>query len=678
MAMGVSKKDMVMVAVLLAGTLLAVLNQTLLSPALPAIMGSLGVDATTVQWLTSGYSLVEAVIIPLSAYLIGRFSTRQLFITGFVIFAVGSLAAALAPNFWVLLGGRVLQAACTGMAMPMVFTVILLVFPREKRGTAMGVIGLIIGFAPAVGPSVAGLLVDSVGWRWLFGIVTLLTVVVVVLAVAVLRSYGDFKRTTFDKLSVVLSSVGLVCLLYGLSSFASSSNLLVTGALIVVGLVLVALFVRRQLTLEVPMLQVGILRSRKYATAVVVIVIVQAALMGTGVITPLYIQGVLGYSATMSGVAMLPGALIGAFMGLLSGRLFDRFGVRRVVVPGMVVAVLGASGLAQLGMDSSFLMLTITYTVLVAGLQFTMTPLNTWGVNSLDNSVIQHAQGVSNTLNQVAASLGTAVLVSISALAPMVAPEMPALEQACLGDHMAFTTTFALMVVAGLVILVFVRDKVRERGAAPVGAEGAGGTAAGAELTDYAAGFDGATVDATAAERVPGEPGAEGHEDYRACDVMNREPLCASSDATMGQVIKLMAANDTSGLPVVDGAGALVGFVSDGDVAGYLGRNELSVFDTTLNLYRFIDDTAMSSRFADLLGLSVMDIATKRVVSVSEDMPLDAAVRVLAERRIKKVPVVDGEGRLVGTLSRRNIMHAMADAIDAVEAGRATGQGTGA
>ncbi|MFR0868500.1 MAG: MFS transporter [Adlercreutzia sp.] len=206
MALGVGRKELVMVGVLLVGVLLAVLNQTLLSPALPAIMGDLQVDATTVQWLTSGYSLVEAVVIPLSAYLIGRFSTRQLFISAFALFTAGSLAAAVAPNFWVLLLGRVLQAACTGMSMPMVFTVILLVFPREKRGTAMGVIGLIIGFAPAVGPSVAGLLVDSVGWRALFAIVTVLSVVVIVLAVVVLRNHGNFAP--FDKLSVVLSRWG--------------------------------------------------------------------------------------------------------------------------------------------------------------------------------------------------------------------------------------------------------------------------------------------------------------------------------------------------------------------------------------------------------------------------------------------------------------------------------------
>ena len=658
MALGVSRRDMVMIGVLLAGTLLAVLNQTLLSPALPAIMASLEVDATTAQWLTSGYSLVEAVIIPLSAFLIGRFTTRQLFNTGFVIFAIGSLAAALAPNFWVLLVGRVLQAACTGMVMPMVFTVILLVFPREKRGTAMGAIGLIIGFAPAIGPSVAGLLVDSVGWRWLFGIVTILTAIVLALSLALLRNYGDFKRTSFDKLSVLLSSTGLVCLLYGLSTFSSSDNLLITGALIVVGLVLVGLFVRRQFALSVPMLKVDILKTRKYATTVIIIVIVQAALMGTGVITPLYIQGVCGYSATMSGVAMLPGAVIGAFMGLVSGRLFDRFGVRKVVVPGCLVALFGAFCLTLLGMETDFIFIMLAYTILTIGLQFTMTPLNTWGVNSLSNDVIQHAQGLSNTLNQVAASLGTAMLVSISALAPAFAPGASGIEQMYIGDHMAFCTTAAIMVIAVLVILFFVRDKKAET------------QAASDELVDYAAGFDGVTVDATAAEDVAAATGSveEEQPQYRVSYAMDREPLVVRMGTTMDEVIELMAAHDTSGVPVVDADGKLHGFISDGDVASYLGSNDISLLDSTLNIYRYEDDTALTSRLVDLLNLDVMNIATKRVISVHANTPLDKAVHTLSEKRIKKVPVIDDNGKLVGTLSRRNVMHAIADAIGEMKA----------
>ena len=656
MALGVGRKELVMVGVLLTGTLLAVLNLTMLSPALPAIMADLHVDATTAQWLTSVYALVEAVIIPLSAYLVGRFTTRQLFISALSVFTAGSLAAALAPNFWVLLLGRILQAACTGAVMPMVFTVILLVFPREKRGTAMGVIGLIIGFAPAVGPSLSGLLVDSVGWRALFAIVTVLGVVVVGLSARLLRNYGDFARTTFDKLSVALSTVGLVCLLYGLSTFASTDNMALTLGLIALGMVLVALYARRQLKLPEPMLNVRILKTRPYATAACVIIIVQAALLGCEVITPLYMQGTLGFSATMSGVAMLPGAVIGAFTGLVSGRLFDRFGVRKVAVPGVLVAVLGASGLARLGMDAGFIAVVLTYTTLVVGLQFTMTPLNTWGVNSLDNRMIQHAQGLSNTMNQVAGSFGTAVLVSVSALAPWVAPEASAFEQAYIGEHMAYTTTFALMVVAALVIICFVRNRRNDKAAAAATA-----VERGEELTDYAAGISGVAVDAARDEAI------DENRIYVASDVMNREPVCVGDSATMEEVIRLMDANQTSGLPVVNDAGDLVGFVSDGDVASYLGKTEIALVDSTLrNGYRYIDDEAALTRLKELMALNVMAVATHRVVSVEASTPIDEVCTLFATKRIKKVPVVEG-GKLVGALSRRNIMRSLVEAIDILE-----------
>ena len=656
MALGVGRKELVMVGVLLTGTLLAVLNLTMLSPALPAIMSDLGVDATTAQWLTSVYALVEAVVIPLSAYLVGRFTTRQLFITALSVFTAGSLAAAVAPNFWVLLLGRIMQAACTGAVMPMVFTVILLVFPREKRGTAMGVIGLIIGFAPAVGPSLSGLLVDSVGWRALFAIVTALGVVVVVLAACLLRNYGNFARTSFDKLSVALSTVGLVCLLYGLSTFASTTNMALTLGLIAVGIVLVAFYVRRQLKLPEPMLNVRILKTRPYATAACVVIIVQAALLGTEVITPLYIQGTLGFTATMSGLAMLPGAVIGAFTGLVSGRLFDRFGVRKVAVPGVLVAVLGASGLARLGIDANFITVVLTYTTLVIGLQFTMTPLNTWGVNSLDNRVIQHAQGLSNTMNQVAGSFGTAVLVSVSALAPLVAPDAPAAEQAYLGEHMAYCTTFGLMCVAALVIIFLVRNRP-----AAAGVMAATPTERGEEPVDYAAGISGVTVDGTTGESW------DSVRTYTAAEVMNREPVCAADTATMAEVIRLMDANQTSGLPVVSASGDLVGFVSDGDVASYLGKTEIALVDSTLlNGYRYIDDEDAATRLRELMGLSVMAVATRRVISVEASTPVDEVCALFAAKRIKKVPVVQN-GKLVGALSRRNIMRSLVEAIDLLE-----------
>ena len=301
--------------------------------------------------------------------------------------------------------------------------------------------------------------------------------------------------------------------------------------------------------------------------------------------------------------------------------------------------------------------MVLTYTTLVIGLQFTMTPLNTWGVNSLDNRVIQHAQGLSNTMNQVAGSFGTAVLVSVSALAPLVAPGAPAAEQAYLGEHMAYCTTFGLMCVAALVIIFLVRNCP----AASAGAAAATPTERGEEPVDYAAGISGVTVDSTTGESW------DSARTYTAAEVMNREPVCAADTATMAEVIRLMDANQTSGLPVVSASGDLVGFVSDGDVASYLGKTEIALVDSTLlNGYRYIDDEDAATRLRELMGLSVMAVATRRVISVEASTPVDEVCALFAAKRIKKVPVVQ-DGKLVGALSRRNIMRSLVEAIDLLE-----------
>ena len=634
--MGLTRNQVVIVAVLLAGATLVVLNQTLLSPAYPSIMADLGVDATTVQWLTSAYSLVEAVVIPLSAYLVGRFPTRRLYIIGISFFAVGSLCAAFSPFFGILLLGRVLQAMACGVVMPMVFTVILLIFPREKRGQAMGIVSLVIGFAPAVGPSVSGLLVDSIGWRALFVVVFTLALVIVVLSVLFLKSYGDFEPTSFDKPSVALCSLGLLSLLYGLATITSTSNVLTSVALIVVGAVLLTFFVRRQLKLEVPLLKVSVLKSRRYATAVIVVAMLQAALVGTGVLLPIYLQNLLGISALGTGLIMLPGAVMGAVMGYFAGRLFDKLGPRRVIIPGAAIAAIGGCGLVGFALDTPVPFIIFVYTCLGVGMQAIMTPLNTWGLNSLDNRVIQHANALQNTLNQVGASLGTAILVSLSATSAFLFPDMPVLERSMAGDRIAFVFTALIMVA----ILVIVFTVVRDKGAAKKPAS---------------------AVDAL---RLPTKA-----DDHISVDLaMNREPYFVHDTDTIREVAQILAANKTSGVPVVDARKRVVGFISDGDIMKYIGRSDAAVLDATLMLYRVPDNENFMQRITELIDLNVMRIATKGAISVESGSELDEACRLLAEKRIKKAPVVDGNGVLVGSLSRSDIIRSTMANLATIEA----------
>ncbi|MCR5845344.1 MAG: multidrug efflux MFS transporter [bacterium] len=457
--LGLDKKQFATVFTLMFATVVVVLNQTFLSPALPAIMADFRIESTTVQWLASGYALVEAVVIPMSAYLMGRFSTRGLYFGTLAIFLAGSVLAAITPNFGLLLVGRMLQATCTGALMPLAFTLTLLAFPRERRGTAMGIVGLLIGFAPAVGPSLSGLLVDAIGWRILFWIIAALAVLLLIIGAIWLPNQEGFERVHFDGPSVVLSSIGLASLLYGLSSFTSTSRPWISVAFIVVGTIIVLFYGRRQFKLENPMLRVDILKTRRYRVSVVVNVINQAALMGMGVIIPVYIQNILGLSALATGLIMLPGAILGGICGLISGRLFDKFGVRKVAIPGIIVVVLGAIGHIGFNMHASIPYVIFFYTFLGLGLQFTMPPVNTWGINSLHNTMIQHAQSVSNTLNQVANAFGTALLVSISALGPFVNPGGTPLEQLSSGTVLTMIVMTCIVTINMLIIIFLTKKK---------------------------------------------------------------------------------------------------------------------------------------------------------------------------------------------------------------------------
>lgn len=629
--MGLTRQQTTMITVLLAGAFLVVLNQTLLTPALPTIMSNLNVNATTVQWLTSGYALVEAVIIPLNAYLIGRFSTRKLFIGGMVLFAAGSALCAAAPSFPFLLLGRVMQACATGVVMPMVFALILLIFPRENRGVGMGLVGLIISFAPAMGPSVSGILVDSIGWRAQFVLVVGLALCVVIAACAALKKFEGFDRTTFDGLSVVLIAVGMVCLLYGISTSTSSPTPVLPAVLIVVGIGVIVLFFRRQLKLDNPILQVQVLRHREFLIITIVILFLEGVLIGGSVLFPMYIQNALQASATVSGLIMLPGALIGAFFGLLSGKLFDKYGVRGISVTGAVVLLAGGISYVLLGDATPLLLTCLAYTVVTLGIQALITPLNTWGINSLPNVELPHGNAIIATIEQVGSSLGTAFVISLTALSSLyTTPEMPASEQSYIGCHFAFIGMLILIAVIAILILVFVRDK---KGAA------------------------------TAIE--PGSiPGID--RPWVVADIMNTNPYTLPATAKIRDAIAIMKETETNGVPLLDEANQVVGFLSDGDILKYLARHESSQTDGVSYII-MLETDSFQERIRAVYDLNVMRLATKSVITVDANEQADLAFRTLSDKKIKKAPVVK-DGKLVGTLSRRNIMKALDIMEQAIEA----------
>ena len=636
-------QKLALVVVLLCGALLVMLNATLLSPALPTIMVDFGVSATTVQWLTSAYTLTEAVVIPLSAYLLGRFTTRRLFFFGIGVFTFFSFVAAIAPNFPVLLVARALQAVGSGVVMPMTVTLVMLTFPREKRGTAMGLVTLVIGFAPAIGPTVGGLLVDNIGYRALFLVITVLGLLVFLFGSKFVTNHEGFEGYALDVPSVVLMMCGMVSLLYGISYSTSASNVAIPVALIIVGAVLLAIFAKRQLSLEKPMLKLTTLKSRKFRLNIIVVMIVQAAMIGGSVILPLYVQNSLGCSATVSGLVILPGAVIGAIIGLLSGKIYDRHGVRGLTVTGITIFAIGGIGTATFTLDTSIAYVIFFFTIFSFSAQMIMTPINTWGVNSLPNELIQHANSLSNSLNQVAGSIGTALLTALTALGGAFAPQGSALEQTCMGHHIAFIGLATLTVIAAFLIYTCVREKKTDEVM---------------ETETQAAPVETAQPAAAGNEALPEKD--EVSRSWTVAEAMDAEPKYVYSDRKVGEVFDLFADTETDGVPVIDHDRTVVGYLSDGDVLGYFARQDITFSGMAANMYRIVDDERIQDTMATLFDLDVMSLATKKAITLDTGTSLERACAVFSERKLKKAPVVE-DGKLVGSLSRRNIIGFIAE-----------------
>ena len=627
--MNLSKEQLKQVIILLLGALLVVLNQTMISPALPVIMKDLQIGATTVQWLQSGFSLVNAVVIPLSAFLLGKFSIRKLYLGSLTFFIVGALLAVWSPNFYVLLLGRLLQGVCMGIMMPMVMSLLMLIFPRESRGFAMGLVGLVIGFAPAAGPTVAGVFIDSIGWQGFFLMIAILTIILASAAFFTLDNFKSFDKADFDILSVILSTIGLLLLLGGISSFTTAENLHIPIILALAGIAVLAVFVKRQTTLDSPILRVGVLKEPRFRTAAILQAVFMTGIVGAVVILPLYIQGTLGHNATTSGLTLLPAALAAAVAGLVSGKAFDRFGVRPVALTGCVLIIIGVINFYLLGSDTPTWRITLAHAFFIVGIQTTQAATNTWGINSLDNSVIQHGNAVSSTLGQVGAGLGTALIISMTALAPQVYPGAPQELMSYLGDHLGFITIAVIMIAAIVFIFFAVNDKKSQ------------------SKNKHARG-----------SLQPVES------NLSVIDFMNKKPSFVHEDTDMREVLKIFKETETSGLPIVNDADKVSGFISDGDIMKYLGNLDASAAHASFDLYYLIDNEDTQQRLENLLKLKAKDIATKNAIVIGVNTPIEEATQILAEKKIKKLPVVDDEDTLVGTLSRRNVINRIMSEIE--------------
>lgn len=402
------------ISILMIGAFIAFLNNTLLNIALPSIMEDLKVDAATVQWLTTGFMLVNGVLIPASAFLIQKYSVRRLFITAMGLFTLGTIIAGLAHVFPLLLAGRMLQASGSAIMMPLLMNVMLVSFPVEKRGTAMGVFGLVLMFAPAIGPTLSGWLIEHYDWRMLFHFVTPIAAVVLLLGIFKLKDKKEKVDIRLDIFSVLLSSLGFGGILYGFSSAGKkgwdSPEVYLT---LIVGVISLVVFILRQLKQEKPMLNFTIFKYPMFALSSVISMVVTMAMFSGMILTPIYVQTIRGISPLDAGLMMLPGAIAMALMSPLTGRLFDKFGGRILAIVGLTITVVTSYFFSQLTLETTYTHLIILYTVRMFGMSMVNMPVSTNGLNQLPKRFYPHGTAMNNTLQQVSGAIGTALLVTI-------------------------------------------------------------------------------------------------------------------------------------------------------------------------------------------------------------------------------------------------------------------------
>lgn len=446
------------VALLLAGSFIAILNQTLMITAIPPLMEEMGITANTGQWLTTVFMLVNGIMIPVSAFLLERFSTRQLFITAMSIFVIGTAVSGFAPNFPTLLVGRVIQSAGAGVMLPLMQIVFLLIFPIEKRGSAMGLIGLVISFAPAIGPALSGWITEHYSWRVLFFIILPIAIIDIVVAFFALKNVTELTKPKLDILSVVLSTFGFGGLLYGFTSAGNNGWFAsMTILSLVIGTVMLVAFILRQLKLKNPMLEFRVFTYSIFPLAVAIGMITFMGLIGVETLIPLYMQNMREFTAFEAGLALLPGALITGIMSPITGRIFDKFGARKLVMIGLTIITVSSIPFTRLDTHTSLAFLTILYSIRMFGLSMVMMPIATAALNQLPKRLLPHGAAMDNTMRQIAASVGTAILVTVMTTSEDRAISSKIANPDIYGANVAFIVVLVLS-LAGLIISYFVKD----------------------------------------------------------------------------------------------------------------------------------------------------------------------------------------------------------------------------
>lgn len=478
-ASGVTTAQSRVIWLLLTAAFVAMLNETTMNVAIPFLIRDLGITAVSAQWLTTAFMLTMAVVIPITGFLLQRFTTRQVFITAMTLFSTGTLVAFLSPGFELLVVARVIQASGTAIMMPLLMTTIMTIVPPQHRGRMMGRVSIVMALAPAIGPTMSGLILQSLGWHWIFGIVLPIALVSLFVGARWIHNLGETRTAPIDVASVILSALGFGGLVFGLSQIggghggdpdAASTSLVSLIAALTIGALGLGAFIWRQIRLQridSALLDLRVFRSGAFTLTVAQLGVMSLAFFGAITLLPLYLQTVLGKTPLETGLAVLPGSLVMGLAGPVIGRIYDRFGTQVLLVPGAVIVSATLWFYTTVGTETSFALLIVVQTVMMIGLALSFTPLFTASLGSLEPRFYSYGSAVVGTVQQVAGAAGIALLITV--MSSVSAATGEGIEADATGTRTAFmiAAIISLPLIAGAFVIRKPADQVE--GSAPVG-----------------------------------------------------------------------------------------------------------------------------------------------------------------------------------------------------------------
>ncbi|TWT25152.1 DHA2 family efflux MFS transporter permease subunit [Planomicrobium sp. CPCC 101110] len=403
----------ILISFLIAG-FIGLFSETALNMALNQLIEIFQVTPADIQWLTTGYLLTMGILVPVSGLLIQWFTTRQLFLASLVFSIIGTLIAALAPSFEILLAARIFQAVGTALLLPLMFNTILVIYPVHKRGATMGLIGLVIMFAPAIGPTISGLILENLSWHWIFWISLPFLVIALLAGILYMQNVSALTRPKIDIPSIVFSSIGFGGIVYGFSvagenGWGSASVILS----IVVGFIALALFSIKQFKMEEPMIDLRVFRYPMFTLGLLMVFLTFMIIMSSMILLPMYLQSSLALTAFTAGLVLLPGGILNGIMSPITGRIFDKYGPRGLVLPGFIIMAFMLWMLSNVTVETSMAMIIVMHTLLMVGVSMVMMPAQTNGLNQLPRNLYPSGTAAMNTLQQVSGAIGTAVAITI-------------------------------------------------------------------------------------------------------------------------------------------------------------------------------------------------------------------------------------------------------------------------